>query len=320
AGGTVWDVCGCLQVKSIAGYPHADYRVAADLDGTGSAFPVNAALPAGYVQQEDSEQISQEVQLIGSSDSLEWLVGFYYFTEDLDGSFDIGLAPGPAGFPLLTGGAAETDAWAIFGQATWHVTDRLRLTAGARWSDEERSVDESWSSGGVVLGGFGPCLDLPGTVCINRDKESWNAFTPKFVVDYDLTDDAMIYFSASRGFKSGGYSLGDLKPAFDPEYVWAYEGGLKLSALEGRVSGTLAVFHYDYSDLQVQKVINGFLETNNAASSTVDGVELEANVRPLDALLLTGAFAYLDARFDEYSTDDPAFPNLGVQDLSGNRL
>ena len=88
------------------------------------------------------------------------------------------------------------EKYAFFGQATYAATDRLDLTVGLRYSNEKRSINEQWTSGGAVLGFFGPCLEQPDFLCINENSERFDSLTPKFVVDYDLTDELMIYASA----------------------------------------------------------------------------------------------------------------------------
>ena len=165
-----------------------------------------------------------------------------------------------------------------------------------------------------------PCFDLPNLVCINNESKSFNAVTPKFGIVYHWTDEIMTYATVSRGFKSGGFGASDLLPAFNPEKIWAYEAGIKMLDAEGRWSLNLSGFHYDYKDLQINQVIDGFTSTSNAASSTVDGFELEGKILLFEGLTVTDAFAYLDAQYKEFNISDPAFPALGIQDLSGNQL
>ncbi|MAW82821.1 MAG: hypothetical protein CMI63_21550 [Parvularcula sp.] len=315
-----WQLSDALKLVSISGYRRSKYRFTADFDATTTPFPSNEP-DYNYVQGESAEQYSEELQLIGEHSRLNWILGGYYFHEGLSPAFyDFGFSPPPFVFGLRASGDTETNAYAFFGQATYAATDRLDLTVGLRYSNEKRSINEQWTSGGAVLGFFGPCLEQPDFLCINENSERFDSLTPKFVVDYDLTDELMIYASAGRGFKSGGFSVGDLQPAFTPELIWAYEGGVKFNDDSGRLLVNLSGFHYKYTDLQIVQVIDGFTSTKNAASSTVNGFEAEIVAQPFDGLSLTNAFAFLDAQFDEFMIADPAFPALGIQDLSGNYL
>ncbi|WP_257551544.1 TonB-dependent receptor [Sphingopyxis sp. DBS4] len=145
-----------------------------------------------------------------------------------------------------------------------------------------------------------------------QPKSSWTAWTPKIGIDYDLADDVMAYASATRGFKSGGFQLGDGRP-FLPEYVWSYEVGLKSTLLDRRLRANFSAFYYDYTNLQVVEYNNGVASTTNAGKATIKGVEAELMARPFDRLTLTSTIAYLDARYDVY------FDDVGAS-LKGKRL
>ena len=142
-------------------------------------------------------------------------------------------------------------------------------------------------------------------------KASWRAWTPKVGIQYDVSEDVMAYASITRGFKSGGFQLGDGRP-FRPEYIWSYEGGVKSMFWDRRVRANLSVFYYDYTDLQVVEYINGVATTTNAGKATLKGGELEVTVRPVRGLDLNATAAYLDAEYDRF------FDN-GVS-LAGNIL
>lgn len=311
-----------LTVKTLSSYRRARYTFTGDFDGTTASFPSNDAR-FNYVQGERVRQFSQELQLNGDYDSLKFIAGLYYLDQKLDPAFyDFGFYPAATPFGLLASGKAGIKAYAAFGQATYKITDRLGLTVGIRYSEEKRTVDENWTSGGVQLVGtfLDPCATLPGFVCAQKGSAKFNSLTPKFGLDFQVTPDLMLYASASKGFRSGGFSVGDLKPPFEPETLWAYEAGIKGKAGNGILSGSLSAFHYDYSNLQITQIVNGYSSTVNAATSKVDGLELETTLRPIDGLSISNAFSYLRSRFKHFDIADPAFPELGVQDLSGNRL
>src|SRR3546814_9243735 len=115
--------------------------------------------------------------------------------------------------------------------------ERLRLTGGLRYSYEKKDFAYR-----VLLNG--------NQVDAGQPRSSWTAWTPKIGIDYDVADDVMVYASATRGFKSGGFQLGDGRP-FLPEYIWSYEVGLKSTLLDRRLRENVSAFSYDYTTLQV---------------------------------------------------------------------
>lgn len=121
----------------------------------------------------------------------------------------------------------------------------------------------------------------------------------------------MAYASATRGFKSGGFQLGDGKP-FLPEYLWSYEIGLKSTLFDRRVRANLSAFYYNYNNLQVVQYINGVASTTNAGKATIKGLELEVMAKPTERVSLTSTLAWLDARYDVYFDQGTS--------LTGNRL
>jgi iron complex outermembrane receptor protein len=110
------------------------------------------------------------------------------------------------------------------------------------------------------------------------------------------------------------------QPAYQPEKITSYEGGIKSTWVGGAVTANLIGFHYDYSDLQVTQVRMNTSVTENAATAKVNGLELELAVRPVRSLTLGGNLAYLDAKYDRFTSVDPSNTAAGLQDLSGNRL
>ncbi|MBW1750485.1 MAG: TonB-dependent receptor, partial [Deltaproteobacteria bacterium] len=139
-------------------------------------------------------------------------------------------------------------------------------------------------------------------------------------LNYQATDEALLYALVSRGFKAGTFSV--LNPpdqlTLDPEYLTSYELGFKTDWHDNRLRLNGAVFYYDYTDQQV----NTFFPPNvtlvaNAAESNITGAELELLARPIPALTLSGAISYLDAEYDQYlATDANGLP----VDVSGNRM
>jgi iron complex outermembrane receptor protein len=163
-------------------------------------------------------------------------------------------------------------------------------------------------------------------------SKSWSAFTPKAALDWQVTENAMAYFSASRGFKSGGFqgiagSAISAATPYDPEYAWSYEIGAKTQWLDNRVQLNATLFKTNYTDLQISQLqaLNR-LVIGNAAEAEIKGAEVEFVVIPIPHWQVDGSWSYLEATYTKF---DPSasinFPgntltrspknkvNLGVQ-------
>ena len=110
----------------------------------------------------------------------------------------------------------------------------------------------------------------------------------------------MVYASASRGFKSGGFQVGE-SGSFDPEFLWSYEAGVKSILFDQRLRANFGAFFYDFTDLQVVTFVNGVGQTDNAGEATLKGFEAEFLARPTDGLDFTLNIAYLDATYDTFT-------------------
>lgn len=279
---------GPIMVKAITAFRSSDVTQVLDVDAT-SIFLRN------IVFAEKSKTFTQEVQLLSNDDGpLSWVMGAFYLNERGTDQIQI-LEPGRA---LAIPETNTTNAFAIFGQASYDLTNRLRLTSGLRYSYESKDFAYRILSDGSQVDNGTPTA-------------SWSAWTPKIGVDYDLSQDVLAYASASRGFKSGGFQLGDGKP-FLPEYLWSYEVGIKSTLLDRRLRANLSAFFYDYTNLQVVQYINGVASTTNAGKATIKGIEAEFMAKPTNRLSLTSTIAWLDARYDVYFDQQTS--------LKGNRL
>ena len=293
----------------------------------------------------ESETFTQELRATGGTDKVNWLVGAYYLTEELVQNqtgdvgrtlrdFPVGFggtggAPDPAGD--LTGGlpvalvrninTQETDTFAVFGQFDYALSEKLTVTVGGRYTSEEKTFDgRAFFEEELIPAEFSELYNITG-LSIEDDAFSW-----KLGLDYQASDDVLIYASASRGFKSGGFNGGFIAfepdPAaalepYDPEFVNAYELGIKSEWLDNMLRVNGAVFMNDTSDLQVFTLVNTgdlpFLQLTNAADAEVLGAELDITVYPTDGLLLNLSAAYLDSELQD-------FTGGSGDDLSGNQL
>lgn len=342
-----WDINDNLSFTSLSSYRTFSTFSASDYDGTEYLLLNNEG------STEFNETISQEFRLNGSSDSLDWFVGlsgthernaldFKLRFSDFGPLFaGFGNAPinGGQNFSETTHVDTRTDSLAIYGDATWQVTDRLNLTFGARYSEDEKEIE--WGAplaqadGASGLGGAGFTLPSRGQfvdAALNPDasltkrEDEWNNFSPRLVVDYALTDDAMIYASITKGYKSGGFNstpspdlgLGlaitpTATASVDPEEVVNYEVGVKSTWLDNRLVVNASVFSLSYDDLQVRQFVGTTVQLANAGKASNEGLELEVHYQISQNLMLLANATWMNAEYDEYLSDD-----LG--DLAGTPL
>jgi iron complex outermembrane recepter protein len=303
---------GGVTLSSISGFRDTKFNWVNDGDGA-DIFYVN------YIQQDATKQYSQELQLSGGGDTLEWMLGAYYFKET--GSSFIAL-PFPFGadlpFYITIDGTARTKALAGFGELRWNATDRLKITLGARYSDEKRAAQYRYE------------INFGAPFVANPDlNDKFNALTPRLVINYEATDDVNVYASATRGFKSGGFNLLAIQPGFAPEKVWSYEAGLKTRFAGGDGTLNANVFYADYKDIQVGQIVNLQSVLTNAAAATLKGAEVEVAYKPATGFDVGATLAYLDAKYDKFCTGDPTQPTAPIStgctaanpiDLKGNQF
>lgn len=308
-----------LTFESITSYRSLDFDL--NLDTDGSPLPVLDIL---LIQ--DQFQVSQELRAIyDNGGSLNLTGGLYYFHDD-DVTFS-GVDNGAAtifGFPVLAFGfpssaLAETiqitNSYAAFADASLALTDRIDVSAGLRYTYEERRSGrrfESFFDPAVsTIRNTPPFLQGAGVAGtpVSGDAD-FDAFTPKASISYKASEDALLYATVSRGFKSGGFdgrATSDFGfQSFAPEFVWSYEGGLKTSWFDGALIANAAYFYNDYTDLQVTSFgadpITGVFvsQFTNAAEARIQGVELELFLEPNDRLSITGSVGWLDAEYKEF--------------------
>lgn len=245
--------------------------------------------------REDQDQVSQEFTFLGDLENSTLLLGAYYFQEDIvQGPGSIKVYP--LGIERRPEPIVDTSAWAIFGQWNYRLSERLSLTAGGRYTEEEKTFTKI--DGVYLLDTEIKIVDLD----FPKESATYSDFTPKLGVEFQQTEDVMYYGSISKGFKSGGFNFTAVLPGgYGPEELWAYEIGIKSRFADDRAQLNLAAFHYDYDDLQVQSfIVPGQVDISNAATATVDGIEVESLFNPTPDLLLWFNIAYLDAVYDEY--------------------
>ncbi len=285
---------------SVSSYRDTQFEAVFDGDAVDITFQ-------NFENFDDTHQFSQEFRLASTTATKwDWIVGAYYFNDKGDTRIFIPI-PG-FGFDILHLATLSTDAFALFGQATYHVSDQLALTVGLRYNSEDKEAQQFTH----FIGLFPP---------FNQDlNENSDELTPKFGLEYIVNEDILVYANMTRGFKSGGFTFNGFQSNFDPEFVWAYETGLKSRLANGAVIFNVSAFYYDYTDLQVSKLENNAGVITNAADATIYGGEIELIALPTDNLRLNVGLSFLNAEFDEFLTEDPSNPQLGTINLSGNSL
>jgi len=238
----------------------------------------------------DTEAMSQEIRLSGVSDSVEWVVGAYWFEEETDESLDVPLfrdvmAPDPAVWPLFyapdgaggTLGAAALGAQlygsrsqtydvtnenqAFFAEVTFSLNEKWDLTVGARRTNDDRDFTriQTLFNGQPDAFYFCPGMPVvelaPGVVAAGSDRcrqtVSYRKTTPRVIASYQASDDVMFYGSYSLGYSSGGFNQDTRMRPYLPETADNYEFGMKSDLLDGRMRFNATVFHNEYKNQQL---------------------------------------------------------------------
>lgn len=316
-----WAVSERARIKSISSYRELeqgqfdngfiDFSIFTEPNGTFGRYSL---------AQLDQHQWSQELQLIGNTDTLEYVAGAFYYSETAsdnaqtpltnrwneDGSdYTVNTDVIPLDLSEVRvdrASKASTDSLGVFGQGTWTPVslDDLHITAGLRYTKDEKD--------GALQTVNGDATDL-------RFDDSWNRVDPMVNIAYDLAGKTMmVYAKYSTGFKAGGANSRstDYRP-FDPEEVTAYELGFKSQFWSRRARLNLALFDSTIKDKQVDFNLpydptSGETRTTLVTANAVTdgesrGAELEFNVMPLDNLILGLNYAY--TKTDDITSPDP---------------
>jgi len=299
-------------VNSLTALRRSNYRFFIDADATELVLQTSDV-------PDVQRQFSQELTLVRAAPNLTWVGGVFFFDEHNEGQVAITVYPKAA--QIRPFASIGTQAWALFGQATWKVWKGVSLTGGVRYTDERKNLENSWG----VYPLAGASAAIPGSFYQVADAATYDAWTPKISIQGQASGDMFVYLSAARGFKSGGFNPTAMTRglAFDPEFAWSYEAGLKRTTGAGRVRMNAAAFYIDYRDLQVQAFLDsGVLDISNAASAAIRGIEVELAAATRRGLQFTGNISWLDASYDRYLAVglDPVTVNPVTRDAVGNRL
>ncbi|MEZ5891662.1 MAG: TonB-dependent receptor [Parvularculaceae bacterium] len=351
-----WDL-GAVTVKSLTGFKDHEYFYSEDFDGT--PLRIN-----DYQQDQEGNYFEQEVRVLSNGDGpLSWYAGASYYREEIDVLFTQGsnedvmcayygwgdcayyfyyyadtFTPDPNGLLESNAVRGRYHGWGAYVDATWQLADNFDIGVGVRYAKDTKTFG---IMGLPVTSQLGPyfALGFTSTEFI-EGKQSWDAFTPRFIARYHPNDDWMMFASATRGFKAGGFGSftivapgltfcgpfstdclnltnADATPdPFDPEKAWSYEVGVKGMTLGGAARVDANVYYYTYTDLQ-QTVAGqgGGIVVENIGKVTGWGVEgsIDTDLGEYFGLLLSGAYINTEGRQVQAICDD-------TDDCEGNSL
>jgi outer membrane receptor protein involved in Fe transport len=282
---------GAVTVTDIAAYRGMTYNQFFDAN-----FAPPGAVPEYEIYTQNDRQVSEELQLAPThAGKLQWLIGLYYF--NLNSRYDpleVNLgAPGAQSDPLVLRDVLTVDSIAGYGQATYEILTGTHITAGIRYTEEQRTIEGT--TGSISAAGVATSHALtPGTVTENTP--TW-----RVSLDHSFTRDLMAYVSYNRGYKSGGFNpASPTAPSYLPEYLDAYEVGLKSELLDRRLRLNAAAFFYNYRNIQVNTYIGSLGVIYNGARAQTYGLDLDFDFRATDQLTFTGGMDLLHDRFTNF--------------------
>jgi iron complex outermembrane receptor protein len=350
-----YDLTDSIALQSWTGY--IDHSQEAMIDWDNSPWEA-----ISVYQYNKSDLFSQELQLSGSRGRLDWVGGVYYwnessnsrapfwgFEEFKEGRFDrnVALATpecqtpstllGCAGAFAVYEGIGEVeildsraeDGFAFFGEVVIGLTDRLDLTIGARYHEQDLETSTLNPIPGVTavkpehVGPFTSGDPFAGTPAFT-DAVSFDKVTSRLVLSREFSDDVMGYFSYSEGFNAGGADpvstgTGRRLIKFDPELIKTYELGLRSDLASGRLRFNASLFHTRWEDIQIRSnfvdptigVYAVTIITQNVAGADADGFETEITWLPIDNLELSLNLGLLDTGYTTFLLGDETPVSVG---------
>ncbi len=335
-GHTLTFITGFLDTSSQYAYDYYDGRSGPTI--TTPMPPVRGYARGGFVIANDSthQQFTQEVKLNGSLGGgfVDYVAGLYYFDEQNESDFADIFTLSPTTSLLLADRVLSngTEAWAGYAQADFNLTNTIKLTAGIRYTDETKTLgifdNRPQCNDGTIEA---TCLDnqnliSPTGLAIPRSQTT-KMWTPRFAANFKPTDDVLLFASATKGFKSGGWNARATSATqflpFGPEKVWSYEAGIKSDWFDNRVRANITGFWMEVEDLQV---LAGLLTpagtlsflTRNFADYQNKGIEAEFVFVPVDGLNL---YANIGYQKDKYKVPggQPDYDQYGIQSVNAQQ-
>ncbi|HEX8256069.1 MAG TPA: TonB-dependent receptor [Allosphingosinicella sp.] len=221
----------------------------------------------------------------------------------IDNIADAITVPGTESNIWLTKQIRVDRDYALFGEMTFDMTEKLSFTLGSRIYRYDNSLvgffgySDGYSSKTGVAACFGPAV-VNGSPCTNLDKRTADTdFIHKINTTYKFNDDALIYGTVSRGFRPGGINRRGTLPPYAADFIDNYELGLKTSWLDNRLRFNAAIYQLDWTDIQLSFLgENGLSEVRNAGNARIRGAEVDVFARLAPGLTLSAGAAYNDAK------------------------
>ncbi|WP_339724222.1 TonB-dependent receptor [uncultured Paraglaciecola sp.] len=307
-----WDL-SFATLRSITSYQEFQNGKVDDRDST----DLSIFLADEY---DETQSLSQEFNLSGNAESVDWLVGLFYADDENQRNSYFGFPQPVLGFPAPAvleniRPTYDSTSTAVFVDATWNITDKTRISGGVRRTEDEL-VDAHTSEIFIYV----PDKLSVGVACDQQENLDWSATTYRASVQHDTSDNSNIYANYSEGYKAGGVVPSECSEPYNPEFVDAFEIGYKGSFAGGRSSLSAALFYYDYTDFQVAQIIGLASATVNAGDAEVTGAEFEMSTALSQSWHLNGSVTLLDTEYGDFINTDGMQPQLGAQQLKGNRL
>ncbi len=285
-----------------------------DVDNDQDFTPVDIIVAREEV---NDRQFTQELRLhsVKKDKRFQWLTGAYVYAGDQDHLLELhfreaaasmGLAP--MAMSSVADATKETRGWALFGQGSLSFFDRFQFLAGLRYEREKNSIDRISR---IVSGG----RTVPGMDSVLESDKEKGVILPKVQLSYTISPEMMVYTSAARGYRSGGFNTDFIDMAdlsFAPEYSWNYESGIKSSWFDKHLIVNAALFYIDLEDQQVTNVLSSASTViRNSGKSRSTGFELEGFALFGNGFMIDGGLGYTDSEYRTYFDRVPGLDYAG---------
>jgi len=283
----------------------------------------------------NTEQYSGELRLQSNYDGpFNFLVGGFYMESQNDTDYWV-IATGLDYFAALGAGVDgvglvnpafnnhtkeyNLESTALFGEIYYDISDTLKLTVGARYTIDEKDV----ASRATLLYGAAQVIGANDTLTkpFETFEDEWKETTGRVVLDWTVSEETLVYGSFSRGYKGGGFNpafeaseFPDQATDFLPEFIDAFEIGMKNTLMDNTLQANVTAFYYDYADMQISKIINR-TSFNENTDAEVYGAEAEFVYAPDEKWLLNANFSYVHSEVKDFSSIDARDPAAGRDPL-----
>lgn len=288
---------------------HTKAGFSSSIDTTADPDAVNVPNFGGLSRQQytnavgdSSKETSADLRLASSDNGrLTWTTGVYYFNSEISDILQLAAVPygqpDAAPVPFVErGGRLKTEGWAVYGSVGYEFTDRFDAQLELRYNNEKQKFAGRGSDAAAV------------------GEQDYEYLTPRLILNYDVTDDVMVYASAARGYKTGGFNsnaYGVDGFMYGEETNWSYELGVKSSLFDRKLLLNVAGFYIDWKDLQSQANIasSSLVVVQNNGGARSYGIEADATYYFTRDLWLRAAGTVLDPTYKNSVRDgDVAAP------------